>query len=800
MDVFEQIRLEAERCEFPVEDQKNPEIIPETNGFVGDIALAHKNNSDEVAGSADSAPKIDLIYNGGPVAKDAGKNFGNENEKQVSPEELTLDGARKAYAAANHDFLRQNKQSLFSRGFRKSGRADLWAETIDKIGIRLLETGKEINLENVRALLNDGGFISDESKIFYANLNKKGGEELNNFISLTIRLSESRRKYKKAKTELGLKLEKEKKEEVRAKYAPGKNEDELTDKEREKINFEVAAWRGEAVGKILIIDEYAKLEAAGIEAYPPEKKSRVKNVVWSAYRYWTKMPRAQRIIASSIILGGISAGGLSAGTAVLAGTIGLRTARAAIGTIAAQAGGKIYERGLSRWNKTGGKTYHEHLESELREKYERGKELKSLADLERVEQLYAREREIVKERMLKAGIGKAALMVVLAGASSITLQSAFSGELLEGGVSREDIHESGRVRNLHEPDSSENHPTTEYSANGTSEPITEARASTVSEVSPSSPDDLAVVKKGEGLWHVIKRQLTNRMEKDPESFAAKYGINPEKLSTEDGRINEINRVTANILRRSGHMSATGESWITRPGVVIKLNPDDTLSMPDAKTHVFWEKYQTENAGGGGDEINIDEESAARIPEEDYQADAPNEISLEEIKSRPETSVSKIHAPEREIIRENGIDGIKQNIRDIVRGYNKVNLNHDLSFVVEGRSILPTIHEIGFENPSAENLFGKIKVSGFLEAIPSEEQGLEFEARGISAIFSDPEDYGAREQITITRPLIVFVETLRKTMQENGVSAEDAKLIQTRDFIEKYGKDFWRAYDTIKESK
>ena len=184
--------------------------------------------------------------------------------------------------------------------------------------------------------------------------------------------------------------------------------------------------------------------------------------------------------------------------------------------------------------------------------------------------------------------------------------------------------------------------------------------------------ELATIKKNEGVWHAIYRQLEDRLHQNP----SKFGLRPEDLEDADRIKNVLNNQTGKLLVDQGYIKAGGrEIGITRPGVKVFLDPDNNIRIEDGNNPIYeWnrevdgitktvdEGFQTEQVAA---EIMPEQTAVETVQPEAVQTmAAPEALPAEsEISVAPETEISSF--PEK--IVENTDYGVKGIFRYMANG-------------------------------------------------------------------------------------------------------------------------------------
>ncbi len=94
--------------------------------------------------------------------------------------------------------------------------------------------------------------------------------------------------------------------------------------------------------------------------------------------------------------------------------------------------------------------------------------------------------------------------------------------------------------------------------------------------------ELATIKKGEGAWHAVHRQLENMMENDPAEFSRQFGIPEEKFDNPEGVKKVLNGATMDLLIKNGIIDPDNhtELRISHPGTKVILEGNDIHVLSD----------------------------------------------------------------------------------------------------------------------------------------------------------------------------------------------------------------------------
>jgi len=112
-------------------------------------------------------------------------------------------------------------------------------------------------------------------------------------------------------------------------------------------------------------------------------------------------------------------------------------------------------------------------------------------------------------------------------------------------------------------------------------------------------EELATVKKGEGVWHAVYRQLKAQFENDQNKFMEKYGKNyglkPEDLNNHSKIRSVLIKETNDILVKNKIIKPDGtEIRISEPGTKVILEPEGKIKII-GKTYEWKETLATTEA-------------------------------------------------------------------------------------------------------------------------------------------------------------------------------------------------------------
>src|SRR3989338_284976 len=112
----------------------------------------------------------------------------------------------------------------------------------------------------------------------------------------------------------------------------------------------------------------------------------------------------------------------------------------------------------------------------------------------------------------------------------------------------------------------------------------------------SNPEytDLAKIKRGEGMWHAVRRQLNyQKSHTSPEEFASRYGISAEDLNRHPKK--SIERIAGNLLVDQKHIIPNSKGCILsetrlRKGASVFLGEDGKIEITDKGKFTYeWQK-------------------------------------------------------------------------------------------------------------------------------------------------------------------------------------------------------------------
>ncbi len=95
--------------------------------------------------------------------------------------------------------------------------------------------------------------------------------------------------------------------------------------------------------------------------------------------------------------------------------------------------------------------------------------------------------------------------------------------------------------------------------------------------------ELAIIKKGEGVWHAVYRQLENNLRENPE----KFGLKSEDLNNTAKIKTILNQQAGKLLVEQGYIKPDGsEIRITKPGVKVFLDADNKIKIEGVGKTVY----------------------------------------------------------------------------------------------------------------------------------------------------------------------------------------------------------------------
>lgn len=98
-------------------------------------------------------------------------------------------------------------------------------------------------------------------------------------------------------------------------------------------------------------------------------------------------------------------------------------------------------------------------------------------------------------------------------------------------------------------------------------------------------EELSTIKKGEGIWHAVHRQLEEKIYNNPQA----YNLKPEDL-TDKAKIDVIlNKETGKLLVEQGYIKPDGtETWISHEGTKVLLGADNKIIISGEGDNLTYE--------------------------------------------------------------------------------------------------------------------------------------------------------------------------------------------------------------------
>ena len=114
-------------------------------------------------------------------------------------------------------------------------------------------------------------------------------------------------------------------------------------------------------------------------------------------------------------------------------------------------------------------------------------------------------------------------------------------------------------------------------------------------ISPEQTE-LATVGKGEGMWHAVRRQIEDLMNKDPEAFAKRFGLAEENFDSPEEVKKVLDRETMELLVKNKYINLDRQNKteirISNPGTRVILGEDNKINIVD-ESGVQAKVYETE---------------------------------------------------------------------------------------------------------------------------------------------------------------------------------------------------------------
>lgn len=340
-------------------------------------------------------------------------------------------------------------------------------------------------------------------------------------------------------------------------------------------NLELELKKNQAeIFKRIIIDEQNFLLKEKVEGWPPKEKG----IFRKGLDLWMRQGRSKRILISTALITGLSiaTGGVAAagiGSASL--FAGSRFVKGFASAIMAQGIGRGVDWAFSKVFIDKVKEEAEEEEKrEISEFYNGELTLKKIREIEEgrqqmMERLAKLERTKILVKgaaMIMTGVGASIGLGMLENTYAGSIKPIIPTEKPSSTLSLEDY----------------------YKIYGGKSPIEEGMEKSIAEISESNMEsaseshinqlaELATIKKGEGAWHAVYRQLEERLHHNP----SKFGLMPEDLQDATKIKNALNAQTGKILAEQGYIKADGtEIRISHPGVKVFLDNDNNIKLED----------------------------------------------------------------------------------------------------------------------------------------------------------------------------------------------------------------------------
>lgn len=381
----------------------------------------------------------------------------------------------------------------------------------------------------------------------------------------------------------------------------------------------------------IFLEEEQKIIDAKAEIMPQKEKG----IFRKGIEWWMRQNKYVRLAATTAVATGIftMTGGLAAGAGAMALFAGSRYAKGFISAGVAQLAGKGVDKIFS-------KVFIEKLKSEsekeiIEEFNPEELTLKKFGEIEANRQTYLEKLAKLERKKLytKIAVGLAAGVGTSIGLGM--LENIYAGgggygpkydpkvepkaELKADYDYFKDFQEKGGEIKIEDQQI--------FETNIGSQPVEEI--SKIGEVGESL-EDLAIIKKGEGIWNAVYRQLNERLHNNPEQF----GLKSEDLQNTDKIENILNQQTGKLLADQKYFNDVGEIRIAKPGVKVFLDADNKITISgEGKLTYEWQKLvSTEAPVEIPTETSI--EPPAELPAEtELQAETPvpeSEITVEPI--------------------------------------------------------------------------------------------------------------------------------------------------------------------------
>jgi hypothetical protein len=498
-----------------------------------------------------------------------------ESEKDVGELKAVLDARRRSYAETQHVLLQLTKKARWK--WRRGPARELHrgiAEA-DRLGARHIHVGDADRLtiaegDAARRHIREEARARREEFLKELERQSVGRKEAEAIYEAAL----AKREYEDARVRYGrrfLEAAAEQKSAALLVTLRKKSVDELSVQEREFYDRELESYAKQLQFKELIRGEYELLQKQKFERLPLKER----NIFRRGLNWYLRQPKWKRLVASSLAMTAIA--GTGSGAIAAAGFFGSRLVRGAAGMSVSQAIGKLVEAGLSR--KLGIQAKKNSAITELAMKLPAsGSEEEILRAFRSAEEEYEK---IVAEEL------KSKRKVLVIKAASMMATGAGLGFALSAWGSAGAAHAevppsggSGGVEHAAPPPSHEMTGRAE-APEAPAEPLIryEHAAPGLQQELQEHLDKLSRVRRGEGLWHPVYRQLEVRIHHHPEEF----GLRADDLDNAEKVKAALNRETGKILAREGFLGKDFEYRVRELGVRVRLDADRHVTITGEDT-------------------------------------------------------------------------------------------------------------------------------------------------------------------------------------------------------------------------
>lgn len=200
----------------------------------------------------------------------------------------------------------------------------------------------------------------------------------------------------------------------------------------------------------------------------------------------------------------------------------------------------------------------------------------------------------------------------------------------------------------------------------------DAEAPKAPAISPEQMES-ATVGKGEGVWHAVRRQIEDLMNKDPEAFAERFNLTTEDFDTKAEIKTVLDRETMELLVKNKYINLENktETRIFNPGTRVILGEDNKINIVD-EDGVQAKVYETELGkveGRGGLPKELPDSGAAA----DVLRDAEwIKSGVEAVEGKPGAQWARIDYPNDYKLRMVAIDADGNSAPEEIRILNENN--------------------------------------------------------------------------------------------------------------------------------